>query len=58
MAEIEFNHIPIIDGDEWIEVGVNASGGDEYFKGQIDEIRMYGRALQNSEIQALFHEGN
>ena len=58
VAEFEFNHNPIIDDDEWIEVGVNAPGGDEYFKGQLDEIRMYGRALQDSEIQALFNEGN
>ena len=57
-ANYSFNYGPIIDGDEWIEVGVNAPGGDEYFKGQVDEVRIYGRALQDFEIQELFNEGN
>ncbi len=28
-----------------------------YFSGQIDDIRIFNRALSNSEIQVLYHEG-
>lgn len=56
LAEGGFSTNPIIDGSEWIEVGLNAAGGDEYFKGQIDEIRIYNRALTDSEIQLLYEQ--
>ncbi len=29
-----------------------------YFKGKIDDIRLYSRSLDSSEIQALYHESN
>ena len=53
-----FNNNPIIDGDEWLEIGVNAAAADEYYKGQIDEIRIYNRALNTNEIMALYNQGN
>ena len=52
-VEQQFEENPIIDGDEWLEIGVNAAGGDEYFKGRIDEVRIYNRALDHNEILAL-----
>jgi hypothetical protein len=33
----------------------NSSGG--YFDGKIDDVRIYNRALSETEIQALYHEG-
>ena len=30
---------------------------DQYYKGFIDDVRFYSRALSPSEIQALYHEG-
>jgi len=35
----------------------NYPGYLDYFYGTIDDIRIYNRALNNSEIQALYHEG-
>jgi hypothetical protein len=31
-------------------------GLERYFKGSIDDIRLYNRALTESEIVALYHE--
>ena len=28
-----------------------------YFKGKIDDIRIFNRVLSENEIQALYHEG-
>ena len=32
-------------------------GSNQYFKGKIDDIRVYNRTLDSSEVQALYHEG-
>jgi hypothetical protein len=34
----------------------NYPGGDQYFKGKFDELRIYNRALNNSEIANLFKQ--
>jgi hypothetical protein len=36
----------------------NGSAGthDNFFKGSIDDIRIYNRALTDQEIQQLYHE--
>jgi hypothetical protein len=39
----------------WRLAGKNSYG--YRFKGRIDDIRFYGRALSQSEIQSLYHEG-
>ena len=31
--------------------------GDAFFMGQIDDIRIYNRTVDLSEISALYHEG-
>lgn len=36
-------------------IGVNLPGGDDYFKGKIDETRIYNRALSCNEINELYH---
>jgi len=37
--------------------GNNGSNSSDYFKGSIDDIRIYSRALNATEIQTTFHEG-
>jgi len=36
--------------------GLTAIGKDDYFNGTIDEVRIYNRALVDSEIQALYNQ--
>jgi hypothetical protein len=35
----------------------NATGGNDNFKGKLDDIRIYNRVLNTSEISALYNEG-
>ncbi len=35
-------------------IGYNGTGANEYFKGRLDEIRIYGRALSALEISTLY----
>ena len=35
-------------------IGFGPTGGDEYFSGLIDEVRIYNRALSEKEIKALY----
>ncbi len=37
-----------------LRIGENQPGGDEYFNGIIDEVRIYNRALSDQEIKALY----
>jgi glucose/arabinose dehydrogenase len=39
---------------EELTLGVDLPGGDEYFRGFIDEARVYDRAISSEEVQALF----
>jgi hypothetical protein len=36
--------------------GGDQKGGDYFFSGKINEVRIYNRALSDSEIQTLYHE--
>lgn len=38
-------------------LGKSPWGPDSYFAGDLDEVRMYGRALSADEVQTLFTEG-
>lgn len=38
-------------------IGWGTSGANEYYKGKMDEIRIYSRALSASEIQSLYASG-
>jgi hypothetical protein len=38
-------------------LGDDTDGNHEYFKGGIDDIRVYRRVLSEVEIQSLYHEG-
>jgi len=40
-----------------LAIGRKGSDAHHFFKGRIDDIRIYDRALADQEIQALFHEG-
>jgi len=48
--------IPIYSQSEPLFFGSSYPGDDDYFKGIIDEIRIYNRALSDKEVQELFHE--
>ena len=37
--------------------GDDSDGGNEYYKGLLDDVRIYKRALTPSEVQSLYHEG-
>ncbi|MEQ9299327.1 MAG: LamG-like jellyroll fold domain-containing protein, partial [Cyclobacteriaceae bacterium] len=43
---------------EPLEIGANKPGDVEYFDGSIDDIRIYDRALPQSEIVELYAESN
>lgn len=43
--------------DRTFGIGVNQPGGDEYFVGTIDEVRVFGKALSIAEIEKLYAEG-
>ena len=57
VASKSFNNNPIFSGTEWLEIGVNRPGADEYFNGLIDEISVYKRALTAEEIERSYHDG-
>lgn len=40
-----------------VYIGANFPGGDEYFNGDIDEVRIYERALTATEMQGLYEAG-
>ena len=50
------NAIPQVDNNP-LAIGKNPAGSDRYYNGNIDDIRIYNRALSEDEIQALYHEG-
>lgn len=62
------NGIPLISNNingaicsslESLLIGADNNGGTlwRYFNGKLDDIRIYNRALDSSEIQQLYHEG-
>src|ERR1035438_7855041 len=38
--------------------GIGVDGGDSYFHGNLDDIRIYNRALSATEVQALYNMGS
>ena len=40
-----------------LTIGNSAGGWNEFFDGIIDDVRIYNRALSDSEIQELYNEG-
>ena len=49
--------VPFEKTDGALNIGFSPQGPDDYSNGIIDDIRIYNRALNNSEIQALYTEG-
>jgi hypothetical protein len=45
-------------GSRVLRFGDDQPGGQEYFNGSIDDIRIYKRALSESEIQQLYFGGS
>lgn len=41
---------------EGLFIGSSFPGGQEYYRGQIDELRIYNRALKDCEILHLYHD--
>lgn len=39
-----------------LEIGRDVPGNTEYFKGSIDDLRIYDRCLSYNEVQTLFHD--
>jgi hypothetical protein len=50
-----FNQTPITNTSPFF-FGDDSDGGQEYYKGLLDDIRIYKRILTSSEIQSLYHE--
>jgi hypothetical protein len=50
---------PNVVSDQTVKIGLEdiAYGGQHYFNGTIDDVRIYKRVLINSEINTLYHEG-
>jgi len=46
----------VIDGNS--SIGIDVEHGSDIYKGMIDDIRIYNRALSVSEIEELYSEGN
>ena len=44
-------------GDKGPYIGDDTGGGDDFFNGTIDELRVYNRTLSTSEISELYFEG-
>lgn len=47
------SQIPINTGQGQVRIGVGVEGGN-YFSGQLDDVRIYGRALSPSDVAELF----
>lgn len=45
------------DGDTNTFIGTNRNGTSCYFKGKIDDIRIYNKELTQNEIEAIYNEG-
>jgi hypothetical protein len=50
------NHVIWTDPNDTVYIG-GPGWSDTYFKGYIDDVRLYTRALSTGEIDSLYHEG-
>ncbi len=48
----------ISSSDNSSTIGKKSYDSEGYFNGKIDDIRIYDRALLESEINVLYHEGS
>ena len=48
----------MVKNTEPLYIGLDAPGGDEYFNGDMDEVRIYNRALSAAEVRALANSDN
>jgi hypothetical protein len=48
--------LPIYAGTQAVEIGGHCNGSGYYLNGQLDDVRVYNRALNASEIQALYNQ--
>jgi hypothetical protein len=46
---------PLCTNDEPLHIGVDFPGGDEYWHGLIDELRIWNKPLKRSQIRAAMH---
>ena len=51
-------NMPIYYQPTGLSIGRNGDHNSDYFIGTMDEIRLYGRALNNKEIKTLYELGN
>jgi hypothetical protein len=49
---------PIVSNNEDLYFGASFPGGQEYFRGDLDEIRIFNRALDDNEVIALYLAGS
>jgi len=45
-------------GWDWLGIGTNAPWADKFFRGAIDDVHIYRRALSAAELQGLFAAGD
>ena len=48
----------MVKNSEPLYIGCDFPGGDEYLTGDMDEVRIYNRALSASEVRALYNNDN
>jgi len=53
-----FSDKPIYASDESLYIGSSFPGGQEYYKGLIDDVRIYNRALTDNEVKELYNLPN
>ncbi|HTK84478.1 MAG TPA: LamG-like jellyroll fold domain-containing protein [Patescibacteria group bacterium] len=50
-------HTAIGDNGEWLTRGSGVSADSDPFKGSIDDVRIYSRALTDDDVRKLYNEG-
>ncbi|MBU1662930.1 MAG: T9SS type A sorting domain-containing protein, partial [Chloroflexi bacterium] len=57
VSHISFPDFTFAEANAELYIGFSNLWGDRYYKGKIDDIRIYNRVLCQSEIDTLFYEG-
>ena len=50
-----FANNPVYSSGDWLELGCNNPGGDEYYNGFVDEAAIYKRPLEANEVASLYN---